>query len=63
MYAWVYRRLPGPTPLRVLLVLALAAALFLALMEVVFPAVESLMPYSGVAVDRPGQGGAESGGG
>ncbi|MBB1031874.1 hypothetical protein G6027_13475 [Dietzia sp. SLG310A2-38A2] len=51
MYAWLYRSLPGPTPVRILLVLALLAAGFLLLMEVVFPAVESLMPYSDVAVD------------
>ncbi|MFN3338258.1 MAG: hypothetical protein ACK40Z_01040 [Dietzia sp.] len=51
MYAWLYRRLPGPTPVRILLVLVLLAAAFLLLMEVVFPAVESLMPYSDVSVD------------
>ncbi|MDX2356302.1 hypothetical protein [Dietzia sp. PP-33] len=57
MYAWLYRRLPGPTPVRVLLVLVLLAAAFLLLMEVVFPAVESLMPYSEVSVDpAPGAG-------
>jgi hypothetical protein len=52
MYAWFYRRLPGPTPVKVLLAAVLLAAVFLLLMEVVFPAVESLMPYSDVAVDR-----------
>ncbi|WP_216692871.1 hypothetical protein [Dietzia psychralcaliphila] len=51
MYAWLYRRLPGRTPLRILLVLVLLAAAFLLLMEVVFPAVDSLMPYSDVSVD------------
>lgn len=50
MYAWLYRRLPGPTPMRVLLVVLLLAAFILLLMEVVFPAVEHLMPYTDVAV-------------
>ncbi|MCT1515155.1 hypothetical protein [Dietzia cercidiphylli] len=51
MYAWLYRRLPGPTAVRIVLVVVLIAAVFLLLMEVVFPAVEALMPYSHVAVD------------
>ncbi|PAY23410.1 hypothetical protein CEY15_08855 [Dietzia natronolimnaea] len=51
MYARLYRSLPGPTPVRIVLLLALLAAVVLLLMEVVFPAVESLMPYSHVAVD------------
>lgn len=50
MYAWLYRRLPGPTPVRILVVLILLAAVFLLLMEVVFPAVEPYMPYSDVSV-------------
>lgn len=54
MYAWLYRRLPGPTPVRIVLVVVLVAAVFLLLMEVVFPAVEALMPYSDVAVDPVG---------
>ena len=54
VYAWIYRRLPGPTALRVVLVVLLLAAAVLLLMEVVFPAVESLMPYSDVSVAGPG---------
>ena len=50
MYAWFYRRLPGPTPVRILLLVLLAAAVFWLLMEVVFPAVEPYMPYSDVSV-------------
>lgn len=51
MYAWLYRKLPGSTPVRILVILALLAAAVLLLMEVVFPMVETLMPYSDVAVD------------
>lgn len=51
MYAWMFSLLPGPTPVRVVLGILLAVAVFLLLMEVVFPAVESLMPYTGVAVE------------
>ena len=47
MYAWLYGKLPGPTPLRVVLVLALLAAVVLLLMEVVFPAV-------GISPGQPG---------
>lgn len=50
MYAWLYRTLPGPAPVRVVLLILLLVAVVLLLMEVVFPAVESLMPYTDVAV-------------
>ncbi|MDA9913123.1 hypothetical protein N9D66_01540 [Candidatus Nanopelagicales bacterium] len=44
MYAWLWESLPGPTPLRFLL-LALIALLILALLFlVVFPAVDSWLP-------------------
>ena len=54
MYAWLFRRLPGPTPVRVLLAILLAVAVFLLLMEVVFPAVEQLLPHTDVSVSRDG---------
>lgn len=50
MYAWLFRRLPGPAPVRIFLAILLALAVFLLLMEVVFPAVESLLPYTDVSV-------------
>lgn len=53
MYAWIFRHLPGPLPVRVLLALALLAGVVLLLMEVVFPAVEPLLPWSSVSVDAP----------
>lgn len=53
MYAWIFRHLPGPFPVRVLLALALLAGVVLLLMEVVFPAVEPLLPWSSVSVDAP----------
>ncbi len=52
MYAWLWRRLPGPLAVRLLLALALLAGVVALLMLVVFPAVEDLLPYSDVTVDR-----------
>ena len=52
MYGWLWRHLPGPLALRLLqslLLLSLAVAL---LFFVVFPAVEPLLPYSDVTVNR-----------
>lgn len=50
MYAWLFRHLPGPLPVRVLLVLAVLVGVFFLLMDVIYPWVETLMPYSDVAV-------------
>lgn len=50
MYGPLWRALPGPGPVKLLLVVALVVAVFLLLMEVVFPWVSTLMPYNDVAV-------------
>jgi len=50
MYAALWRALPGPWPLKLVITLILVAAVFLLLMEVVFPWVTTLMPYNDVAV-------------
>jgi hypothetical protein len=51
MYAWIWRRLPGPTGARVALALLLLASVLVVLVVVVFPAVEPLLPFDDVAVD------------
>ncbi|HZK32582.1 MAG TPA: hypothetical protein VFC72_06700 [Corynebacterium sp.] len=50
MYTWLWRRLPGPTPVKALLVAVVLLAVFLLLMNVVFPWVSAQMPYSDVSV-------------
>ena len=50
MYAYLWRSLPGPRPVRVLLLLVLLVAVFLLLMEVVFPWVSAQLPYTDVTV-------------
>ena len=52
MYGWIYRHLPGPTPVRVLLALLLAAAVVALLFLVIFPAVEPWVPFNDVTVRR-----------
>ena len=54
MYGWLWRHLPGPLVVRLLLVVLLLAAVLALLFFVVFPAVEPLLPYSDVTVN-PGQ--------
>lgn len=51
MYAGLWRLLPGPWPVRVVVLLVLAALLVLLLFEVVFPWVEPLLPYNDVTVE------------
>jgi hypothetical protein len=50
MYAWIWRHQPGPVTVRLVIVAAVLAGVFFLLMDVVFPWVETLMPYGDVAV-------------
>ncbi len=50
MYSFLWRHLPGPLAVRLLLVLVLLGAAVALLFFVVFPAVEPLLPYSDVTV-------------
>lgn len=50
MYAYLWRSLPGPRPVKVVLVLLLLAAIFLVLMEVAYPWISARMPYTDVTV-------------
>lgn len=50
MYRAFWRALPGPTPVKALIVVVLLTAVFFLLMDVVFPWLSQLMPYNDVAV-------------
>ncbi|MCW2667658.1 MAG: hypothetical protein JWN57_2620 [Frankiales bacterium] len=50
MYGGIWRALPGPLALRVLIALLLLLAVLALLFLVVFPRVEELLPYSDVTV-------------
>lgn len=50
MYEYLWRKLPGPPAVKWLLTAVILGALFLVLMEVVFPWVSAQMPYNDVAV-------------
>lgn len=50
MYAWIWRHLPGPTAVRVLIAVLLIAAVVALLMLVVFPWLEPMLPFNDVAV-------------
>ena len=52
MYPWIWRHLPGPWPVRVLLALVLAAAVVLVLFTTVFPWAEHALPFLDVTVDE-----------
>ena len=54
MYAWFWRSLPGPLPVRLLLALLAFAAVVALLFLVVFPAVEPRLPFNDVTVDPAG---------
>lgn len=46
MYAWLWRRLPGPLAFRLVLALVLLSAVLALLFLVVFPAIEAALPAS-----------------
>lgn len=50
MYEALWRLIPGPAPVKWLVLIALAVAMFFLLMEVVFPWVSTLMPYTDVTL-------------
>jgi hypothetical protein len=52
MYAWIWRHLPGPWPVRTLLAVVLVAAVVLLLFTEVFPWAESSLPFLQVTVDQ-----------
>lgn len=54
MYAWIWRHLPGPWPVRALLATILVLGVVALLMFVVFPWVEPILPFNNVSVDGEG---------
>ena len=52
MYGWLWRALPGPWWLRVLIALVLAVAVVAACFLWVFPAVSPFMPFNDITVDE-----------
>lgn len=51
MYGWIWNHLPGPTPVRVLLTLAVVAAVVALLFTVVFPWAVTWLPGQDVSVE------------
>ncbi|MFC0675686.1 hypothetical protein [Brachybacterium hainanense] len=51
MYAWMFRRLPGPLWLRIVLTLLVLAVVVVALFLWVFPAIAPYMPFNAGTVD------------
>ena len=54
MYAWCWRRLPGPLAVRLLLALLAVALVVLVLFFEVFPRIEPLLPFNSVTVGPDG---------
>ena len=52
MYAWIWRHLPGPVALRVVLSLLLFALAVFVLFEFVFPWLDPRLPWSDVTVEQ-----------
>ena len=57
MYAWIWRKLPGPTALKAVEALVLLAGVVLLLFVVVFPWLEPRLPFNDVTItDSPSAG-------
>ncbi|MDO4685249.1 MAG: hypothetical protein Q4A92_01770 [Corynebacterium sp.] len=50
MYGFIWRAIPGPWPVKLIVSIGMLVGIFFLLMEVVFPYVSTLMPYNDVAV-------------
>jgi hypothetical protein len=55
MYAWLWRRLPGPWPAKLFGLLALLLGVLALLFLVIFPRVSPALPFNQVTVDQPSQ--------
>jgi hypothetical protein len=55
MYAWIWRRLPGPWPAKLIGMLALLLGILALLFLVIFPKVSPSLPFNQVTVDQPSQ--------
>ncbi len=51
MYSWIWRHLPGSRAVRLLQALMLVAAVVTLLLLVVFPWVETRLPFNAVTTD------------
>ena len=52
MYGWIWRHLPGPTPVRLLAAAVLVTLVVAALFTTVFPWAEDSLPFLKVTVDQ-----------
>lgn len=50
MYGWIWRKLPGATPVKLLLALVIVAVVCVLLFTIVFPWVSSILPVDRVTV-------------
>jgi hypothetical protein len=56
MYGWIWRHLPGSTPVRAAISLVLAIGVVFLLFQYIFPWAEPLLPFNDVTVDGGGAG-------
>jgi hypothetical protein len=61
VYAWIWDKLPGPWPAKLIWSLAGLAAVVLLLFTVVFPWLEPRLPFNDVTVDEGVSGPGEPG--
>ncbi len=54
MYAWIWRHLPGPLPVRVAVAATLMVGVVAVLFVWVFPWLEPRLPFTNVTVDGAG---------
>jgi hypothetical protein len=52
MYGWIWRHLPGNTPLRLAQALLLVVGVAALLLFVIFPVVEPSLPFNNVTISR-----------
>jgi len=53
MYAWLWRRLPGPTSVRLAIMVVLLLAVVALLLFVIYPQIDPSLPWNHVNVPNP----------
>jgi hypothetical protein len=54
VYAWLWRHIPGPLPIRLLVSLAVLVGVVALLFFVIFPAIDPHLPWNNVNVSNGG---------
>jgi hypothetical protein len=54
MYGWIWRRIPGPTAVRITIAAVLVLGVVALLLFVIFPWLEPYLPFNNITTEQDG---------